>query len=171
MKELIQLFAQIALLRRGPQDLPASPLLLAVTVAGYFAVNFLVSALLPPIAGWPAHLAVDVAFMLAWYVLLLRLAGKSERTLQTTTAVFGFQMVLAPLLVTSEWLTRRFAQDATWQFPVTLMGLVLVIWVIAANSHVVKAALEWSRPASVSLVILQILAEQVLLLTLFPAGH
>jgi hypothetical protein len=50
------------------------------------------------------------------------------------------------------------------------MGLVLVIWVIAANSHVVKAALEWSSPASVALVILQILAGQILLFALFPVS-
>jgi hypothetical protein len=170
MKELIQLFTQIALLRRGPQDLPASLLLLALTVLGYFGVNFVVSSVLPPMTGWPAHLLVDVLFTLAWYVLLLRLVGRPERILQTATAVFGFQAVLSPLLVISEWLMRRFAQDTTWQFPVTLMGLVLVIWVIAANSHVVKAALEWSSPASVALVILQILAGQLLLFALFPVS-
>jgi hypothetical protein len=170
MKELIQLFTQIALLRRGPQDLPASLLLLGMTIVGYFGINFLVSSLMPPLKGWPAHLAVDVVFTLVWYVVLLRLAGRSERTLQTTTAVFGFQAVLSPLLVVSEWLMLRFAQDATWQLPVALMWLILVIWVIAANSHVVKAALEWSSAASVALVILQILAGQLLLFALFPGA-
>jgi hypothetical protein len=170
MKELIQLFTQIALLRRGPQDLPASLLLLGMTIVGYFGINFLVSSLMPPLKGWPAHLAVDVVFTLVWYVVLLRLAGRSERTLQTTTAVFGFQAVLSPLLVLSEWLMLRFAQDATWQLPVALMWLMLVIWVIAANSHVVKAALEWSSGASVALVILQILAGQLVLFALFPGA-
>ena len=169
MKELIQLFTQIALLRRGPQDLPASMLLLGITIVGYFGINFLVSSLMPPIKGWPAHLAVDVVFTRAWYVALLRLAGRSERTLQTTTAVFGFQAVLSPLLVISEWLMLRFAQDTTWQLPVALIWLMLVIWVIAANSHVVKAALEWSSAASVFIVILQILAGQLVLFALFPA--
>jgi hypothetical protein len=169
MKELIQLFTQIALLRRGPQDLPASLLLLTMTIVGYFGINFLVSSLMPSIKGWPdAHLVVDVVFTLAWYVVLLRIAGRSERTLQTTTAVFGFQAVLSPLVVVSEWLMLRFAKDATWQLPVALMWLMLFIWVIAASSHVVKAALEWSSPASVALVILQFLAGQLLLLTLFP---
>ena len=168
MKELIQLFTQIALLRRGPQDLPASMLLLVITIVGYFGINFLVSSLMPPIKGWPAHLAVDVVFTLVWYVVLLRLAGRSERTLQTTTAVFGFQAVLSPLLVISEWLMLRFAQDTTWQLPVALIWLMLVIWVIAANSHVVKAALEWSSAASVFLVVLQILAGQLVLFALFP---
>src|SRR6185437_4413860 len=54
MKELIQLFTQIALLRRGPQDLPASLLLLAMTIVGYFGINVLASALMPPIKGWAA---------------------------------------------------------------------------------------------------------------------
>src|SRR6185437_5097690 len=80
MKELIQLFTQIALLRRGPQDVPASMLLLGMTIVGYFGVNFFVSSLMPPVRGWPSHLAVDVVFTLVWYVVLLRLAGKSERT-------------------------------------------------------------------------------------------
>lgn len=168
MKELIQLFTQIALLRRGPQDVPASMLLLGMTIVGYFGINFLVSILMPPVKGWPSHLAVDVVFTLLWYVVLLRLVGRSERTLQTTTAVFGFQAVLSPLLVISDGLMLRFAQDATWQLPVALIWLMLVIWVIAANSHVVKAALEWSSAASVFLVILQIIAGQLVLFALFP---
>src|SRR5579871_2932352 len=108
MTELIRLFAQIALLRRGPQDLPASGLLLALAVSAYFAVNCVVASLLPPMSGWLAHLAVDVAFTLAWYYGLLRVAGRPERTLQTSTAVFGYQAVLTPLLLLSEWLMRRF---------------------------------------------------------------
>jgi hypothetical protein len=169
MKELIRLFTQIALLRRGPQDVPASTLLLGLTIVGYLAVNFLVSTVLPPFAGpWPEHLIVDVVFMFAWYLLLLRLVGRMERFLQTTTAVFGFQAVLSPMLVASGWLIHRFAQDSVWQFPVTLIGLALLIWVIVANSHVVKAALEWSMPPSVALVILQLLAGNLLVMQLFP---
>lgn len=168
MTELIRLFAQIALLRRGPQDLPASGLLLALAVAAYFAVNCLVANLVPPASGWPAHLAVDIAFTLAWYYGLLRVAGRPERTLQTSSAVFGYQAVLTPLLLVSEWLMRRFAQDTTWQLPVALLWLILVVWVVAANSHIVKAALEWSIGASVGLVILQIIAGQLLLYIIFP---
>lgn len=169
MGPLIRLFAQIALLRRGPQDLPASPLLLALTVLGYFLVNFLVSSVLPPFPGpWVAHLCVDVVFMFLWYALLLNVAKRPERFLQTTTAVYGFQAVLSPLLVAAVWLTRRFDQDSVWQFPATLISLALLIWIIVANSHIVKAALEWSMAPSVALVILQTLAGNLLVLELFP---
>src|SRR3979411_2972669 len=77
MRELIQLFAQIAMLRRGPQDLPASTLLLALTVIGYLGVNLVVSSVLPPVKGRAAPKLVDTLFTLAWYVALLRLVGRS----------------------------------------------------------------------------------------------
>jgi hypothetical protein len=170
MRELSRMFWQIALLRRGPQDLPASMLLLVLTVVGYVCVNAVLSSLLPPESRWPERLLVDSLFMLLWYVVLLRLLGRTERILQTTTAVFGFQAVLTPLLIPSEWLLQRFGQDSTWQIPATCAGLLLFVWVIAANSHIVRAALEWSAASSVTLVILQTLASWLLQLALFPAA-
>jgi hypothetical protein len=169
MAQLIRLFTQIALLRRGPQDVPASPLLLAVTILGYFLVQFVVATILPPFQGpWVAHLCVDVVFMFVWYALLLSLARRPERFLQTTTAVYGFQAVLSPMLVAALWLQRRFEQDSIWQLPVTMVSLALLVWIIAANSQIVKGALEWSMASSVALVILQTLAGDLLVLTLFP---
>ena len=185
MGELAKLFTQIALLRRGPQDLPASALLLLFTVVAYVAMNLLMNGLLPPVnpaaaagrireadqGGWLAQLLLDTGFTLIWYAVLLRLAGRPERTLQTTTAVFGFQIVLAPLLFLSSWLWPQFAQDLTWRVPIALFGVALVVWLIAANSHIVKAALEWSGGASVALVILQILAGELLRRQLFPTAQ
>ncbi len=169
MRDLIRLFLQIALLRRGPQDVPASPLLLALVLAGYFAIHFIVGSLLPPFRGpWVAHLCVDIVFMFAWYAVLMRLVNRPERFLQTATAVYGYQAVLAPLLVSSIWLTQRFNQDDFWKLPFGLVSIAIVIWVIAANSHIVKAALEWSMPPSVALVILQTMAGNLLELALFP---
>jgi hypothetical protein len=168
MGEFIRLYTQIALLRRGPQDLPASGLLLALTVVGYLAVNVVVSVLLPPDARWREALAVGTLFTLVWYVLLLQLVGRPERTLQTTTAVFGLQAVLTPLAVGCEWLMRRFGEDSAWQVSITCAGLLLLVWLIAANSHVVKAALEWSATSSVALVILETLAGWLLQLALLP---
>ena len=69
MSEFIRLFMQIALLRRGPQDLPASGLLLVLTVVGYLAVNFIVSTVLPPDSRWRESLLVDTLFTLLWYLL------------------------------------------------------------------------------------------------------
>jgi hypothetical protein len=168
MSEFIRLYTQIALLRRGPQDLPASRLLLGLTVAGYLGVNFVVSSVLPPGGRWLEALLVATLFTLLWYLLLLWLAGRPERTLQTTSAVFGFQAVLTPLVDSCGWLVRRFGEDSPWQVPCMCVLLLLFAWVIAANSHIVKAALEWSATSSVALVILQTLASWLLQFALFP---
>jgi len=168
MREVIGLFVEIALLRRGPQDLPASPLLLVLTVGGYVAVAAVASMLLPPSAGWPRTLAIDVLFTLGWYAALLQLAGRRERFLQTATGVFGLQLLLTPPLILFEWLVKRLAHDETWQTPAAIGGFALVIWLIAANSHIVKQALEWSSAASVALVILQIVSGELLMFTLVP---
>jgi hypothetical protein len=168
MMELLRLYGQIALLRRGPQDVPASPLLLFFTVAAFIGVNSLVSALLPPMPGpWMMHLLVEVLFMLAFYAVLLRQQNKSERFLQTATALFGYQIVLSPLIITLSWLVQRFQTDPAWFLPVLILALVLAVWLIAAGAHIVKSALEWSMQASVSLFIAQILAGQLLILALF----
>jgi hypothetical protein len=168
MTEFIRLFWQIAVLRRGPQDLPASTLLLVLTVIGYLAVNVVICSVLPPVGRWRQLLLVDSMFMLVWYAALLRLLGRPERILQTTTAVFGFQAVMTPLLIASEWLMGRFGEDSTWHVPITCAWLLLLVWVIAANSYIVRAALEWSAASSVALVILQTLASGLLQLALFP---
>jgi hypothetical protein len=168
MTELLRLFTQIALMRKGPQDLPASPVLLALTIAGYFGVHVVVGTVLPPIQGpWINHLLLDIVFTFFWYALLLYVVKKPERFLQTSTAVYGYQCVLSPLLVAAFGLQRRFDQESIWQFPLSLISLALFIWIVAANSHIVKAALDWSMAPSVALVILQTLAGELLVLTLF----
>jgi hypothetical protein len=170
MRDLFRLFAQIALLRRGPQDLPASTLLLALTVGAYLGVNFLVASVLPSVKDGTAQVLIDTLFTLLWYVALLRLLGRGERVLQTATAVFGLQALLSPLLIASDWLILHLDKDALWQLPVECAGLLLIVWVIAASSRIVKAALEWSSLASVVLVILQIFSGRLLLMALFPTA-
>src|SRR5262245_13590605 len=132
MRELLRLFGQIALSRRGPQDLPASPLLLAITVASYIAVTFGLSSLLPPVDSWRPQLFIEVAFSLAWYALLLRAFGKPERYLQTATAMFGYQLVLAPPLIAIMSIVRRLPEDSGWMTPVALIAIGFLIWTVRA---------------------------------------
>ncbi|MBS0579955.1 MAG: hypothetical protein JSR36_11935 [Proteobacteria bacterium] len=162
MGEVLELFAQLLLLRRAPQYLPASGLLLLLTVAAYVVVNCVACSMYPPAGNWPVLLLVDVGFLLLWNGALLKLARRPERFLQTTTAVFGFQTLLAPLLVAWAWLWQRSHGDPGWQAPLMVVGYGLLIWQVAINSRIVRAALEWSMTASVALVVLQTIAEQLL---------
>lgn len=168
MMELLRLYGQIALLRKGPQDVPASPLVLFVTVVSFFGAICLVSLLLPPVPGpWVLHLVVHVLFMLAWYAVLLRTQNKSERFLQTTTALFGYQFLLSPPIIVLSGLMRVFENETFLLVPVVILSLILGIWAIAAGARILSAALEFSMPASVSLIIAQELAALLLFGVLF----
>ena len=102
-----------------------------------------------------------MVFTLVWYVVLLRLVRRPERILQTTTAVFGFQAVLSPLLVISVWLMRRFAQDhdlAASRHP--HLAAAADLDHRRQQSHRESRA-RMVEPPSVCLVILQMLAGQI----------
>ncbi len=172
MTALARLYADIALLRRGPQDVPASMLLLAITVAAYFAISLIVNWSLPaPSDPWLAILAIDIAFTLGWYTTLLSVLRRRERVLQTTTAVFGYRTVLAPVTIGAEWLVRRFGSEQTWQLPLLVGYIAVVVWMIAASSHILKAALEWSMLQCVALVLLEFMAGGLLAVALVPLAR
>jgi hypothetical protein len=169
MTEVLRLYGQIALLRKGPQDVPAAGLLLALTVVGYFTVRVLMVLLLPLLSGpWLRALLVDVAFTIAWYWTLLRLLGRGARFVQTASALLGYRTVLAPLTLASEWLLRRFGENDTWQLPASVMYLIVVAWTITASGRVLHAALEWPMASCVALVILEFIAGWLLLYSLLP---
>jgi hypothetical protein len=167
MRDLLRLFGQIALSRKGPQDVPASPLLLALTVAAYTAVAFSVNSMVPPPDTWRAELLLDVGFSLAWYAILLRAFGKPERYLQTTTAMFGYQTLLAAPLFALLNIAARLPQESGWAPPVAIVAIALVIWTIRAASYVLKAALELPMVACVALIFAEILAGRLVQLLAF----
>jgi hypothetical protein len=167
MMELLGLFSQIALLRRGPQDIPASALLLLASVLAYAAVNALMSLLLPATpAPWFLPLLIETVFLLGWCLVLLRLTNRPERFLQTATAMFGYQTVLAPPIAATMWLVQV-AKDSAWMLPVLLIAVALLVWLVTVGGHVFKAALEWTMPASVGIMVVQLLSVNLLIAAIF----
>jgi hypothetical protein len=164
---LARLYFDIAIWRRSPADVPAVSVLLWMTVAAYAAVTALLSAALQLRASWPRELAVDVAYMLAWVWLLLRATGRRERFVQTASAVFGYQLILAPLMIGVSALVPEHPAPGDPQLLLQIATLLLVIWIVLVTAHITRAALDWPLAACVPLAILLFLAEQLLLQALF----
>jgi hypothetical protein len=170
LTDLIRLYTQLTMMRKSPAEVPASPVLLVLTILVCFGSQWVVGALLPPMKGpWINRLVLDVAFTLVWYALLMYLVKKPERFLQTSTAVFGYQILLMPPSIAIAGVQQGLDKESIWQYPLSWITLALFIWIVAANSHIVKAALEWSMAPSVALVILQTLVGELLALTLFQS--
>lgn len=98
MRPLMQVFIDIALWRRGPQDLPASHALAWLTCAIYAVLSFAHIQLY----GWSLRstsllVLIDVGMLCAWVWLLLLFFAKRQRFLQTITAVWGAGALLTLL--------------------------------------------------------------------------
>jgi thiol:disulfide interchange protein len=141
---------------------------LAITVLGYAAVRFIVSLMLPPTQHWQLHLVVEIVFTLVWYGMLLRTVGKSERFLQTATAIFGFSLLLSPPWIAAIHYSQVLPEQHPLYAPVAILALAIIIWIIRAGSYILKAALELPIAACVLLTILQILTGDLLLQAVTP---
>jgi hypothetical protein len=102
----LKAFLDIVLWRRGPQDLPASRLLLWLTAAAYVAVSVMQLTLLEePAAAWVVFVVLDPVLLTLGVYLLLKLFGKTDRFLQTATAVLGTGVVLGlGMFLPVQWL-------------------------------------------------------------------
>jgi hypothetical protein len=169
---LARLYFAIAIWRRGPQDLPAVGILLPLTIAAYVLLSAAVGASLPAMRpGWLPQVALDALFFSLWYWLLLAIAGRRERYLQTAAALFGLQTVIAAPSMVVIWLMQRMAHDDSLRLPVYFAALALAIWTLVAIGHILRSALERSLGFCLILALLQMLVEELLLVSVFGPGQ
>lgn len=143
MLQLVRAFYDIAILRLGPEDLPASRFLLGFAAAAYLATGVIsVSFYARNPSDAFFQLAADLGLLVAFVTLLLVLYGKAARLGQTMTALLGTGALLALLaLPLSVWLRWDDANGIGSGLPVAGLYLV-VLWSIAVTGHILHRALE-----------------------------
>ncbi|MBM0107925.1 hypothetical protein JM946_24590 [Steroidobacter sp. S1-65] len=97
----LQSFLDIALWRKGPQDLPASTLLATLALIAYMATGFVRMRLFTLDQSTALlFICVDVMMMGAWLWLVLAFFGRRQRFVQTITATLGVGLLVLLLDVT-----------------------------------------------------------------------
>jgi uncharacterized membrane protein SirB2 len=95
VQQFLKVFLDIVLWRRGPQDLPASGMLLGLTLAAYVFISVVQLALIKETPGtWAFFLVVDPLLLMTTVWLVLKLYGKPERFVQSASAVLGTSALL-----------------------------------------------------------------------------
>ena len=144
MKKLVRAFVQIATLKLGPEDLPASGFLLGLVTAAYLLTGAASVAFYTSSAGEAAlQLAVDLCLTFGFFTLLLVLYRKAHRLLQTLTALLGTGVLLSLLaLPLTAWL-QALDMSAAEGAPIPAVGIYLIVlWSIAVTGHILHRALE-----------------------------
>lgn len=166
----LRLFADITRFRKGPEDLPVSPALLVFCVVVGVAVQALLIGVMPvPFEGSAlAIIVINALVTLAFLALLLNLAKRPERYLQTATAAFGFQLVVLPIAIGVGWLYLLFSTDPVWKTPVFMLRIALEIWGLIVMTRILNSATGWSLFACVVLTITRDVLSVLTIVSLFP---
>jgi len=139
MRVLFNLFLDICLFRKGPQDTPASMALLKMGLAAYGLTSLL--ALLVGTAAPVAVLQtlVDMTLLSGLLYLALTLHQHPRRFVQTLSALTGagtlLNLAALPLLIGIN------GQPPSENAPLSaLLLLVLLVWSIAVMAHILRHA-------------------------------
>ena len=165
MLKLLNFFVDLCLLRRAPQDLPASQSLLVMVLV----VNALAGIVLG-VQTWAgagvalAATALDIGALLGLLWIALQVRGVTPRFTQSATALLGagtlftlLAMPLQPLLDAPEEMEAG-----------ALVYLLLLVWVQLVYGHVLRHALNLNLVSGVALSLVYTFSSAVLIELLFP---
>ena len=94
LSTLSKSFFDICLLRKGPQDLPKSSVLLYLCLTLYMVFNVLLTLQARPFEDALLVSLVDVGFLLSVIFLILKQHHHLDRWIQTITALCGSGVIL-----------------------------------------------------------------------------
>jgi hypothetical protein len=138
---ILNFFIDLALLRRAPQDLPASPvLLLLVLVAGFGAGLLLALTAGVGIGSGLVQSLLDLGLMLGAVSVALRVLERRERFLQTATALVGVDTLITLMALLPVGLARPVDSESGLLALAGLLFLLLVAWSVLATGHILRHA-------------------------------
>ncbi|MEJ2575159.1 MAG: hypothetical protein P8106_00370 [Gammaproteobacteria bacterium] len=165
MPAILRFFWELCLLRRAPQDLPASTALLASLLAINLVLGTVAMAAQFGGSG-TAFLAsaLDAAVLAGLLYATLSFAGHPRRYVQTLTAMYGVTVLFSAVLVAVQWLAVSLQLEVLAAFA----SLVLLAWVHVALGHVLRHALEMDLWAGIVIAIGYTVISLILVSTYFP---
>jgi hypothetical protein len=136
---IVNFFIDLALLRRVPQDLPASPVLFALVLAvGLFGGVLLAITAGARITVGLAQTVLDFALMLGALYLALNLVKHPRRFLQAGTALVGTETLIGLLALLPVSFAIPGSEDTGLLALAGLMFLGLVGWSVLISGHILR---------------------------------
>jgi len=170
MEALIRFFLELSLLRRVPQDLPASSTLLGLVLA----INLVASLLVGLAADLSAPIALgqglaDALLTLGLLHLALTLTRRPARFVQLATALLGAGALLslvavAPLMLLSGAESR--GETSLAGLPL----LVLLFWSLLVTGHILRHGLDLHLGQGVLIAVAYNLLASALVNSLLPGS-
>ena len=160
MTDFLRLFLDIALFRKGPQDVPDFPILFALALSADLAISTVVGALEGDFFGAILQATVASGLLLAFVALILLLTSHLERFRKTATAVLG-----CDALITLAALPISLLSDVFSGLCLLIMGILF--WNLLVFAHILKHALGIGYALSAALALIFTLTSLDLMARIF----
>jgi hypothetical protein len=149
---ILKTFLDVILLRKGPEDIPNSILLLVLAVACVIMSRLLLHAIIE--TDHAADLALDFAaelIRIGSYVAILFVSGYTSRIAQTMTAIIGCTAIMVLLFIVVFMLSQPFVGYE-------LAGAIawfVAPWMILVEGHIISRAIQqhWFTGIAIAVVI------------------
>ncbi|BBA37195.1 uncharacterized protein sS8_5273 [Methylocaldum marinum] len=160
---LIKLFLDICFFKKGPQDVPASGLLLALAILAYSVVGVVLLGLERDWRGAVVEAAVEGLMLFAFIYTALHLRRKIPRLQKTATALYACDaLISAAAIPFLAWLSATPEVKGVYFFLMFLM-----LWHLAVVGHILRHALAISFFFGVGLAFGYIIVSYQVMMALF----
>lgn len=152
MQALLKTLFDITLLRRGPEDLPFSWLVLYLCVGLWLLALFATLVMLTNFAARDAWIAIGGAIAgIACYVVILTVLGFSGRLLQTISALIGCGALISFAMLALLVLMTPFVGPNI----ANLAAFLLLVWSVPVKGHIMARAIDrhWYAGIAIALSI------------------
>jgi hypothetical protein len=151
---IARFFVDLCLLRRNPQDLPASAsLLAAVLLVGLLGGMLLSLAAGAPVFVGVAQTALDFLLMLGVLHLALKALDKRARYLQTATALVGADTLIGLVALLPVGLAGPSLEESPQLLLAGLLFLGLVVWSVVVTGHILRHAFDIKLAQGVAIAV------------------
>lgn len=162
MYELIKLYYEIAIFRKGPQDVPVSKWLLHYMALVYIAINALIVMFSTGAYGALLQVIVELLMVYGFVWGALVLTGKPERFQQTVCAMLGTDALIS--LIASPAMATLMGQGSALSF-FAIIGFILWHWLV--TGYILHHAMSNPLIFSLGVAFLYILATYQVMAFLF----
>ncbi len=139
---IFKLFLDICLFRKGPQDIPLSRFLLAITLIFTLSTSMVLSWVEVELFQAVLQSVCATLLLVGFFFGMLKMAKKITRFPQTLIAVLAADGIITglaiPLVLVSAVLPE-------WQAIVSLVLLAMMLWELAVLGHIIQQAMDFPR--------------------------
>ena len=167
MQALIKTLLDIVLIRKGPDALPSSWLLLYAAMFLWFVPLIAATLLIPDYTAYNAMLEfAGQLISLLIYAGIIVAAGRIPRVLQSVTAVVGCGALMSVLVITDVVLLQPFLGAN-----IVAVGLFLIIcWSVRVDGHIMSRSLDRDWYVGVLIAMAVFLLQYSFIMAMSPAN-